>query len=458
VGWDMRETLVKIEDFKDSPLGKIPEGWEVKPLREIADLQVGFAFKSEWFQEHEGIRLLRGENVGYGSPDWSETRRLPWKMCPNYQEYELVAGDIIIGMDRTFTKSGFKISVLEPDDVPALLVQRVGRFIPINCDHQFLKVLLNSQEYHHALLAQQKGMDIPHLSKTEILEPVVAVPPVDEQRQIAEILNTIDSTIAHTSSLIAKLKLMKAGLLHDLLTRGLDENGELRDAIAYPEQFKDSPLGRIPKDWKIYNTGAIATIKYGINDAVDQTLESGVLTITLPCVSKTGELTLHKELLALSARHKVRDEDILQAGDLLFNWRNGSQEHLGKTAYFKATGEYTHVGFLLRIRANSELCDSRYLWWRISYMKSEGLFLRAKSQVNNTFNSEELANMRVIVPPIPEQQRIVKALEPCEQRIRAEEAYRDKLKLQKQGLMHDLLTGKVRVKDADKFTSASHTV
>jgi type I restriction enzyme S subunit len=215
---ELRDAIGNPEQFKDSPLGQIPKDWEAKPLAVIADLQVGFAFKSEWFQEHEGIRLLRGENVGYGSPDWSETRTLPSKMYPNYREYELVAGDIIIGMDRTFTKSGFKISILEPSDVPALLVQRVGRFLPIGCDRQFLKVLLNSQPYHAALLAQQKGMDIPHLSKSEILEPIVAVPPVEEQRCIATLIDTYDTRIRSEEAYRDKLKLQKKGLMHDLLT------------------------------------------------------------------------------------------------------------------------------------------------------------------------------------------------------------------------------------------------
>ena len=153
-----------------------------------------------------------------GSPDWFETLTLPSKMYPNYRDYELVVGDIIIGMDGTFTKSGFKISVLEPSDVPALLVQRVGRFLPIRCDQQFLKVLLNSQPYHAALLAQQKGIDIPHLSKSEILKPLVAVPPVEEQRRIATIIDIYDTRIRIEEAYGDKLKLQKQGLMHDLLT------------------------------------------------------------------------------------------------------------------------------------------------------------------------------------------------------------------------------------------------
>lgn len=214
----LRDPQAHPEQFKDSPLGRIPQDWEAKPLVSIADLQVGFAFKSEYFQEHDGVKLLRGENVGYGSPDWSETRTLSWKMYLNYREYELVTGDIIIGMDRTFTKSGVKISVLESSDVPALLVQRVGRFLTIECNQQFLKALLSSQHYHNILLAQQKGMDIPHLSKSEILDPLVTIPPIEEQICIASIIETHNTRISTEEAYLNKLKLQKQGLMQDLLT------------------------------------------------------------------------------------------------------------------------------------------------------------------------------------------------------------------------------------------------
>jgi type I restriction enzyme S subunit len=60
--------------------------------------------------------------------------------------------------------------------------------------------------------------------------------PFSDQRRIAGILDTVDAAIQHTEALIAKLKQVKAGLLHDLLTRGLDEHGQLRDPVAHPEQ------------------------------------------------------------------------------------------------------------------------------------------------------------------------------------------------------------------------------
>src|SRR5690606_23374704 len=74
---------------------------------------------------------------------------------------------------------------------------------------------------------------------------------IEQQRRIAEILDTIDEAIRRTERIIAKLDGMKPGLLRDLLTRGVDENGEVRAPDFNSSQYKDSPLGRIPKSWEI---------------------------------------------------------------------------------------------------------------------------------------------------------------------------------------------------------------
>jgi type I restriction enzyme S subunit len=76
-------------------------------------------------------------------------------------------------------------------------------------------------------------------------------------------LDTADAAIQQTEVLIAKLKQMKAGLLHDLLTRGIDEQGQLRDPIAHPEQFKDSPNGWLPLQWAVYTVGDVFDLQLG---------------------------------------------------------------------------------------------------------------------------------------------------------------------------------------------------
>ena len=82
-----------------------------------------------------------------------------------------------------------------------------------------------------------------------------------EQTKIAEILSTVDRAIEQTEALIAKQQRIKTGLMQDLLTRGIDEHGNLRSEETH--QFKDSPLGRIPVEWELCKLGELANFVNG---------------------------------------------------------------------------------------------------------------------------------------------------------------------------------------------------
>ena len=81
-------------------------------------------------------------------------------------------------------------------------------------------------------------------------------------------LDIVDKAIAKTEAVIVKLRQVRTGLLHDLLTRGLDANGQLRNPVTRPEQFQDSPLGRIPREWDVR---PIDTVRTEIIDCKNRT-------------------------------------------------------------------------------------------------------------------------------------------------------------------------------------------
>ena len=79
--------------------------------------------------------------------------------------------------------------------------------------------------------------------------PIPTATAKPEQTKIAEILSTVDQAIEQTEALIAKQQRIKTGIMQDLLTRGIDEHGNLRSEQTH--RFKDSPLGRIPMEWEV---------------------------------------------------------------------------------------------------------------------------------------------------------------------------------------------------------------
>ena len=215
---ELRDPDAHPEQFKDSELGRIPKEWEVAQLRRCVGLKVGFAFKSDWYTETQGIRLLRGANVGTGTPDWSDERRLPFEVAQEFPGYRLSEGDIVIGMDRPFVGNGFKVSVLSEHDVPALLVQRVGCFECHSMSRRYASYVIKSSMYKRQLKKLQAGMDIPHISKAQILTCKVPVPPDEEQRRIEQKIDGLNDILAKERRMHRNLKKCKGGISSDLIS------------------------------------------------------------------------------------------------------------------------------------------------------------------------------------------------------------------------------------------------
>ena len=109
---------------------------------------------------------------------------------------------------------------------------------------------------------------VPSLSRDLLYRDIsTPTPPPSEQAKIAEVLSTVDRAIEQTEALIAKQQRIKTGLMQDLLTRGIDEHGNLRSEQTH--EFKDSPLGRIPVEWDVKALDEIVdeSITYGIVQA-----------------------------------------------------------------------------------------------------------------------------------------------------------------------------------------------
>ena len=121
---------------------------------------------------------------------------------------------------------------------------------PSHEDAVFLASVLASHIGQSQIDRLNAGGNREGLNYQQVRSFVVPWPRPEERKRIAAILEAADEAIAKTEAVIAKLKQVRAGLLYDLLTRGLDGHGQLREPIAHPEQFKDSPMGQIPKDWK----------------------------------------------------------------------------------------------------------------------------------------------------------------------------------------------------------------
>ena len=262
-----------------------------------------------------------------------------------------------------------------------------------------------------------------------------------EQKQIAEIFSTIDRAIAQTEAIIAKQQRIKTGLMQDLLTKGIDENGNIRSEATH--QFKDSAIGCIPVEWDVLNLESIVDepITYGIVQA-GLYIEGGIPYI------RTGDMSGDSIPLDRLLRTSKRIADAYKRStvyqmDIVFALR----ATVGKVLPIpqELNGANLTQG-TAKISPSSNFDENFILWALRTSMVSQQILAVQKG---TTFFEITLSDLRQLLLAVPktkaEQTYISHCLITCEQKIQDEKRWLLKQKNTKTGLMQDLLTGKVRV-------------
>lgn len=277
------------------------------------------------------------------------------------------------------------------------------------------------------------------INQTTIKELQLHIPASKpEQSKIAEVLSKVDQAIEQTESLIAKQQRIKTGLMQDLLTRGIDEHGNLRSEETH--EFKDSPLGRIPVEWKtkqlIEITPSNSPIGYGI-------VQPGAYDYK--GVKVAGIYTINSQFrdwhMSSAKIEQAYVRSRIVPGDVLLSIK-GTTGRVGVVPS-GITGNISRE--IARIRPVKEI-DPQYLKW----LMLSDFFQRylSNAEVGTTraeLSIKILREMFVLQPPFPEQNEIAKRISSAEKLIKTSSISLDKLKCLKTALMQDLLTGKKRV-------------
>jgi len=205
------------------------EGWKPTTLGAEIDLLAGFAFKSaQYTNAEEDVRLLRGDNIIQGCLRWDDVKKWPINNTGNYDRYRLQEGDVVLAMDRPWVKAGLKHATISADDLPCLLVQRTARLRGgANLDNRFLMYLIGSAAFTRHILGIQTGIGVPHISGQQIKDFEFTMPPIAEQRRIADNLETLQEETQRLESIyrqkLAALDDLKKSLLHQAFSGQLTQ-------------------------------------------------------------------------------------------------------------------------------------------------------------------------------------------------------------------------------------------
>lgn len=167
-------------------IGEVPEHWGVKRLKHLIDFLPGFAFKSEQYSADDtDVPLLRGININPGQLNWQEVVYWPKEKLKRYEQYKLCEGDYVIGMDRPWVSDGIRVARVDENDLPCLLLQRVGRLrAREELVNGYMGLLLRSEAFLAYFEPMLSGISVPHISPEQIGNFASAFPPELEQQAI----------------------------------------------------------------------------------------------------------------------------------------------------------------------------------------------------------------------------------------------------------------------------------
>lgn len=295
-----------------------------------------------------------------------------------------------------------------------------------------------------ALRRVAQGTTFEAISKNDLLTLKLSLPPRTDWPQIAQILDTLDIAIHETEAIIAKLKAVKQGLLHDLLTRGIDASGKLRPSqVDAPQLYKESPLGCIPKEWTYKPFGGLCeSSAFGPRFPSDAYDENGPLaTLRTTDMDDEGNISLSTMPRAAIAPSVFADH-LLRPGDLVIS-RSGT---CGVTGVFAGHDIPVVPGaFLIRFRLR-DLRLNRF--YRRYFNSSKGRPYLDRLAVGGVQKNIKGSDVLCLIVPVPSPEEaigIAERIESVEHDIESNQQLLTKLTLQKSGLMDDLLTGRVRV-------------
>lgn len=197
-------------------------GGESAYVGDYRTLQNGYAFKSSWFSK-QGVRLLRNANIGHGEIRWNDVVRLPEDRLSEFERFQLNEGDIVLTLDRPFIVTGTKVARIGADDLPSLLLQRVGRFVETSpgLDDSYLFLWINSPHFNEQV-DPGRSNGVPHISSKQVEAAEIFVPPLAEQHRI----------VSKVGSLMALCDKLEASLTTTAATRRCLLDALLAEALA----------------------------------------------------------------------------------------------------------------------------------------------------------------------------------------------------------------------------------
>ncbi|PFU64052.1 hypothetical protein COK90_08845 [Priestia megaterium] len=418
-------------EYKITEIGEIPVEWKIvdffEHIESVLDFRGRTPKKLDMDWGGGSIAALSANNVKMGYIDFSAECYLGSEEL--YQKWmtkgDVSQGDVLMTMEAPL---GNVAQV--PDNKKYILSQRVVAFKTDEyLSNEYLKYFLMSPQFQKSLERNSTGTTAKGISQKNLSNLKISIPPIKEQRKIADILTTVDEQIENIDQLMAKTKKLKKGLIQKLFTMGINH-------IV----FNDTEIGTIPAKWEVSE----------LNDIVVKIVGGGT-----PARENfsyyNGEIPWITVKDMDGSFYKSKSQEYIT--EIAIN--ESSANLIDKYQVIIATRIALGRGFINTepIAINQDLkalylnkkviIPEYFLYWYLG--QKDKIERMGSGSTVKGIRLEQLRKIKVPLPRLEEQQQIADILATVDEQIESYEQEREKYIEFKKGLMQQLLTGKIRV-------------
>jgi type I restriction enzyme S subunit len=302
----------------------------------------------------------------------------------------------------------------------------------VNVEYLYWAILNKSS--HLSGLSQ--GSTVKGLTRDYVRTLRIPLPPLLEQQQIAKILSTLDQAIEKVGEAIEKTQRLKKGLLQQLLTKGIGH-----------KEFKDTEIGRIPKEWKSVKLEeiSISSPQNGLYKN-KESYGNGFKMVRMTELFREDVLIINDMALVNVSKEELARFS-LRPGDLLFARRSLKIEGSGKCVLVPKIDEsILFESSIIRITLNKTLAYPLFFLYYLNSVGRKQILKMTRTVAVSGITGRDLQNIFIPLPSLYEQQRIAEILSGVDERLELLGKRKERLEIVKRGLMNDLLTGRKRVR------------
>jgi len=400
------------DGFRDTPLGPLPETWDVVRLGDFVKVRYGKARPCG-----EGVIPAIGSGGIYA---WVSESLVDF-------------ATLIIGRKGTAGRVWLQETPCWPSDTTFYLEWKSD-----GVDYRFVHRWLQERP----LSGEHAKTTLPSLSRPDVENYLIPLPSLPEQRAIAHVLRTVQRAREATDGVIAAVRELKRSLMRHLFTYGPVPVHE-----AERVELREAEIGPIPAHWEMVRLG----------DAIEEGPQNGMYKPQSLYGRGTPIVRIddyeNEGNVVTRARNRVQLSEAevskygLRLNDILVN-RVNSLSHLGKTALIGPLVEpMVFESNMMRFRVNQRLADPeyvfRFLCAPICRDQMRGMAKRAVAQ--SSINQGDVKSIALPRPPLAEQRQMTHILSMVDAKIAAEEARREALDRLFHSLLHHLMTGRIRM-------------